>query len=273
MLEEQVKKSISLSDLVRKLTNKEKVHGSMVVLIKKKLLFYNINFDHFIGRSKPKSSYKSMTKEEFIENYLSLNAKKKTSGTNLKYYLFKFGFKDNVCEECGLKNIWNNKEISLQLEHINGNNLDNRIDNLKILCPNCHSQTETYAGKKNKGIKNEILCLDCGCILKRKRKTGYCHDCYYKHIKKEINFCDCGAQIYKDSKKCRKCNNLNMRKVEDRPSIECLLKDVETIGYRSTGKKYGVSDNTIRKWIKLNNMEAPIGVVRSFENYENEQSL
>jgi len=55
------------------------------------------------------------------------------------------------CYHCGIKE-WNSKEISLQLEHINGINNDNRVENLTLLCPNCHSQTPTFAGK-NKGKK------------------------------------------------------------------------------------------------------------------------
>lgn len=54
------------------------------------------------------------------------------------------------CMECGLENEWNNKKISLQLEHKNGINNDNRLENLGFLCPNCHSQTDSYAGKNKK---------------------------------------------------------------------------------------------------------------------------
>lgn len=54
------------------------------------------------------------------------------------------------CESCGLKDTWNNKKISLQLEHKNGIPNDNTLENLCFLCPNCHSQTDTYAGKRFK---------------------------------------------------------------------------------------------------------------------------
>lgn len=69
----------------------------------------------------------------------------------LREKLFQGGYKERVCEEC--KNtIWNNKPIPLELDHINGDHYDNRLKNLRILCPNCHAQTETYSGK-NKGTK------------------------------------------------------------------------------------------------------------------------
>lgn len=54
---------------------------------------------------------------------------------------------DHSCQECGLQHIWNGKHISLQLDHINGVNNDHRIENLRFLCPNCHSQQDTYAAK------------------------------------------------------------------------------------------------------------------------------
>jgi 5-methylcytosine-specific restriction endonuclease McrA len=70
------------------------------------------------------------------------------NGNSLKRRLISEGYKENRCECCGIDS-WNGKEISLQLHHINGNHSDNRIENLQILCPNCHSQTETYAGKNS----------------------------------------------------------------------------------------------------------------------------
>ena len=55
--------------------------------------------------------------------------------------------RNNTCEECGCGNIYNGKPLSLELEHIDGNSLNNQIENLKILCPNCHSQTSTFRGR------------------------------------------------------------------------------------------------------------------------------
>lgn len=66
----------------------------------------------------------------------------------LKKRLFKSGLKDKVCEICGLKDNWNNKELVLELHHKNGNSRYHLFENLQILCPNCHSQTETFRNKK-----------------------------------------------------------------------------------------------------------------------------
>jgi 5-methylcytosine-specific restriction endonuclease McrA len=75
----------------------------------------------------------------------------KSSGAWIKEMLFKhFGWEEK-CKECGQSNIHNGKHLTLQLDHINGDSADNRIENLKLLCPNCHSQTETFCGRGNTG--------------------------------------------------------------------------------------------------------------------------
>lgn len=68
----------------------------------------------------------------------------------LKKYLIRFHLKTDVCDECGLSGIWNSKPIVLQLDHKNGVGNDNRLENLRLLCPNCHSQTKTFCGKNKK---------------------------------------------------------------------------------------------------------------------------
>ena len=70
--------------------------------------------------------------------------------TKLKERLINEGLKEYKCECCGITE-WNGKPISLQLHHLNGIHNDNRLSNLQLLCPNCHSQTDNYAGSKGKG--------------------------------------------------------------------------------------------------------------------------
>lgn len=121
------------------------------------------------------------------------------------------------CRECGNDGKWNNKKLSLHLEHINGVNNDNRLLNLTFLCPNCHSQTETYGGKGKKKVS-------------------------------KIKKCKCGVEIFKTSEICINCNSIKNRKVKNRPNFEELVSDIKKLGYSATGRKYGVSDNSIRKW-------------------------
>jgi hypothetical protein len=69
-----------------------------------------------------------------------------TNTSRLRARLIAAGLKNAVCEKCGLTE-WNSEKISLELNHINGDRFDHRIDNLQLLCPNCHAQTHTYRGK------------------------------------------------------------------------------------------------------------------------------
>ena len=65
----------------------------------------------------------------------------------LKQRLFKANLKENKCEICHIRS-WNDKEISCELDHIDGNRKNHILRNLRILCPNCHSQTPTFRSKK-----------------------------------------------------------------------------------------------------------------------------
>jgi Zn finger protein HypA/HybF involved in hydrogenase expression len=146
--------------------------------------------------------------------------------TRLKKRLINEGILEYKCNCCGI-NEWLGKPISLQLEHKNGINNDNRIQNIELLCPNCHSQTSTYAGKNIGKIKDSTLEVP-----------------FVKKCPK------CDSEIHRQSKLCKKCFNLKQRKIK-RPKLETLLDEVEKNGYSSTGRKYGVSDNTIRNWIRV----------------------
>ena len=73
----------------------------------------------------------------------------------LKNRLLKEGLIDNVCSVCGLVE-WNSKSINLELDHIDGNRLNHIRSNLRMLCPNCHSQTETYRSKNRHNNPNKI---------------------------------------------------------------------------------------------------------------------
>jgi 5-methylcytosine-specific restriction endonuclease McrA len=66
---------------------------------------------------------------------------------NLKRRLFGAGLKEPHCEICGM-DTWRGLPISLQLHHVNGSRFDNRVENLQILCPNCHSLTDSYGGRR-----------------------------------------------------------------------------------------------------------------------------
>jgi 5-methylcytosine-specific restriction endonuclease McrA len=76
-----------------------------------------------------------------------INNKVNFSRHQLKKRLLHLGLLDYKCVGCGNTGEWNGKILSLEIDHINGDNKDNRLENLRILCPNCHSQTPTFRNK------------------------------------------------------------------------------------------------------------------------------
>jgi hypothetical protein len=75
----------------------------------------------------------------------------------LKNRLISEGYKENKCEECGLNGEWNGKPLDMELDHIDGDRTNHLLKNLKIVCPNCHAQTDTYRGKNKKLVKTELI--------------------------------------------------------------------------------------------------------------------
>jgi hypothetical protein len=79
-----------------------------------------------------------------IETYLVRN--RRTNRSHLKQRLIRSGLKENRCERCGIAE-WRGEPLSMALHHINGDGLDNRLENISMLCPNCHSQTPNFSGR------------------------------------------------------------------------------------------------------------------------------
>ncbi|MNM09740.1 HNH endonuclease [compost metagenome] len=93
--------------------------------------------------------HKHKIKMTKLEDILVINSTYKNTN-RLKDWIVREGLLKYECQECGISPEWNGKPLRLQLDHINGVNNDNRLENLRILCPNCHTQTENYSARNIK---------------------------------------------------------------------------------------------------------------------------
>ena len=215
LLEKLVAESNSYAEILRKLGKSNS--GLATRLLKQKLDDCGI-LHHFIKDKEYKPGQSIPLEEILVEN-------RSYSSDKLKKRLIEEGLKENKCEnpECGITD-WHGHKINFHLHHINGNHNDNRLENLMILCPNCHSLTENYSGKKLKS--EQKYCPDCHRPIGK--NSTYCNHCGPKHSNQP------GAKVAK----------------EDRPSKEELLELIKTKSFCEIGRIYGVSDNSIRKWCK-----------------------
>jgi hypothetical protein len=167
------------------------------------------------------------------------------SRTKLKQRLYGSGLKERRCELCGQDEYWRGKRMGLILDHINGVRDDNRIENLRIVCPNCAATLDTHCGKKNGISREPIACLRCErSFLPRYSGQRYCSRY-------------CGSRWNRAG-----IRRPGTRKVE-RPPHAQLLDEVEEFGYLAVGRKYGISDNAVRKWLREYERERAIAEGRS----------
>src|SRR5215475_8891226 len=218
-LEHAIASSSNFSEALRKL--KLCTTGGNHLTIKKYCQAWNISIDHFLTQSErirlnPPSPSAIPLAEVLVEQSTY-------SRTRLKERLLKEGIKKPVCELCGQDTWWHGKKMSLILDHVNGIRDDCRLTNLRIVCPNCAATLATHCGKRANGH-----CLNCQQQIPVGKK--YCsHACYVSYNKNRSR---------------------PERRKTKRPSYEKLQKEIEEMGFSATGRKYGVSDNAIRKWLR-----------------------
>lgn len=138
---ELINKSSCISDVLRELGYSTNGNSWGNKIVSERMDKLNLSFKN------KNSNYKGYISKLSLEEVMTKDSS--YNRTKLKERLFKEGLKEKKCEICGISE-WQGKPISLQLHHINGINNDNRLSNLQILCPNCHSQTENF-GSRGKG--------------------------------------------------------------------------------------------------------------------------
>lgn len=165
----------------------------------------------------------------------------------LKRRLYDAGLRPRRCELCNQGEEWQGRQMSLILDHVNGIATDNRLENLRIVCPNCAATLETHCGRKNRLDREPRSCLHCG----KQFTPRYASHRYCSQI--------CGTHN-KGSREPRP----ERRKVE-RPPYEQLMADIATMSYLAIGRKYGVSDTAIRKWVRWYEHQREMEVWRAQE--------
>jgi len=141
-----IENSSTYSDVCRKLNIK--VNGGNFLNLKKKIKTNNIDITHFTGKGWNIGDRHINNGVKYELSDLLVEFSTYNRG-HLKKRLINEGILEYKCVKCGNEGEWMGEKITLQLDHINGVNDDNRLNNLRILCPNCHSQTSTFAGKNN----------------------------------------------------------------------------------------------------------------------------
>lgn len=120
--------------------------GSAYRVLKRRIKNLNLDTSHFTGKGYLKGKTHNWARKIPLKKILIKNSSY-TSTTSLKNRLLKEGLLRDECYGCNLPPSWQGQPLTLQLDHINGQHDDHRLENLRLLCPNCHSQTPTFAGR------------------------------------------------------------------------------------------------------------------------------
>lgn len=150
--------------------------------------------------------------------------------TKLKKQLYEKGLKTPHCELCGQGAVWRGRRMSLILDHVNGIHDDNRLDNLRIVCPNCNATLETHCGRNLRRPRPERACERCGSpfVAEYERQRHCSRECGWRWD--------------------RRGRPLPGARRAERPPYDVLCAEIAAKGYEAVGREHGVSGNAVRKW-------------------------
>jgi hypothetical protein len=208
--------------------------GSNPSTLKKWAGIWGISTEHFDPAAASNEALRRSNQKIPLERILVSGSTYNRS--NLKRRLYGEGLKTRECELCGQGESWRGKRMGLILDHINGIRNDNRIENLRIVCPNCAATLDTHCGSNKRGQPRLPLtraCALCGETFSPQ---------YWNH-----RYCsrECGSR----ARPRLGIPQPGKRKVP-RPPAAQLLSEVLEMGYSAVGRKYGVSDVAVRKWLR-----------------------
>lgn len=245
-LQQLANTSDSYADMLRKMEMCP--HGGNPRTLKRILSEYEIDISKLNeNRSDLQRRWAAATRKKITtrtEDILSGKAKCQTS--KLLKRLVRESYKEMRCETCGISE-WQGKPIVMQLHHIDGNRNNNSLNNLQVLCPNCHSQTDTFCGrqrKKNRPTSDTVIDV---------AQSNYC--------------ADCGRKISNRATRCVACDKLRKRKVP-RPSkseLEEFLTECNG-NFKEASRHYKVTDTCVHKWCKQ------IGLPSHSADYKNNRA-
>lgn len=268
-LEEVVKNSFSYKEVIEKFV--DYLSAGHYISLKKYIKKYNISIEHFTPYSLHIGNQKKTSEEIFIKNSLA-------HPSTIRNRILKENIIPYKCK-CGNEGCWQGQKMALQLDHINGNRTDNRLENLEFLCPNCHAITPTYGSKNKKSNKRskEIKTLDKQARVKKYKKNISIETLeenkeeilnnigQYKtllEIIKEYGLDD------KDSNYQGLKNLLEKNKTPEvekflsmlgkkvvYPPLKKLRQEVEEKGYEAVGRDLGCSGNAVKKYLNKHTLK------------------
>ena len=237
-LREYVETSTSYKQVMEKLGYRA-CAGSIQQLIRERLREEGISTEHFSAPTGDRIT-KRTVENTFCEN--------STAGQKTVKKKYKEGnYTEYKCSICGQEPFWNGKELTLILDHINGINNDDRLENLRWVCPNCNYQLDTTNGKNIKRLREMGLL---GQV-----KKYYCKDCG-----KEVS--------HSTTERCAECAaKARVIPTEQLPvSREELKNLIRTKPFTQIGKQFGVSDNAIRKWCEKFELPRRVSEIKQYDD-------
>ena len=149
---EQLIDAVSTSTSIRQVLIKLKVapKGGNYRVVNRYIKIIGLDTSHFLGQGWNKGNSPNIYIDRTLADYL--NNKFPIQSNNLRLRLLKAGIFQHQCSKCLLLE-WQDQPIPLELDHIDGDHSNNQLENLRLLCPNCHAQTSTYRGRNTKHHK------------------------------------------------------------------------------------------------------------------------